>query len=329
MALPAAFLDELRARIPLAGLIGRKTRLIRSGRQWKACCPFHGEQTPSFYVYEDHFHCFGCGAHGDAISFLMQSQGASFPEAVGQLAAEAGLEVPRPSPAAAEAERRRQDGHAVLAAAQASFARRLFQPEGRAALDYLRGRGLTEETISRFGLGWSGEGRGSLAAALAAEGIEPATAAECGLLRQAEEAGRYHDLFFNRVMFPIRDRRGRIVSFGGRALGPTQPKYVNGPETALFAKRRTLYGADLARAAVTTGAAVIVVEGYMDVIALQQAGFGGTVARSAPLSPRSSCRNCGASARCRCSASTATRPARAPPRGRPSWRCRCSGRTAA
>ncbi len=279
MALPAAFLDELRARTPLAGLIGRTVRLVRSGRQWKACCPLHGEKTPSFYVYDDHFHCFGCGAHGDAISFLMQGQGLSFPDAVGQLAAEAGMEVPKPT-AVGEAEQRRQDGYAVLAAAQSEFARRLHLPDGRAALDYLHGRGLSDATIGRFGLGWSGEGRGALAAALARDGIEPAALAEAGLLRAADEPGRYHDLFFNRVMFPIRDRRGRVISFGGRTLGTGQPKYVNGPETGLFAKRRTLYAADLAREAVRRGARVLVVEGYMDVIALHQADF---LAAVAPL----------------------------------------------
>ena len=145
MALPAGFLDELRTRTPLAAVVGRRVRLARSGRQWKGCCPFHGEKTPSFYVYEDgHYHCFGCGAHGDAIGFVMQSEGAGFMEAVERLAAEAGLEVPKPSPEAAEAERKRLDLGAVLEAAQASYHRRLFLPEGRHALAYLRGRGLTE-----------------------------------------------------------------------------------------------------------------------------------------------------------------------------------------
>ncbi|MBV9511454.1 MAG: DNA primase [Caulobacteraceae bacterium] len=277
MALPSAFLDELRARTPLAAVIGRRVRLARSGRELKGCCPFHNEKTPSFYVYEDHFHCFGCGAHGDAISFVMQSQGAGFMEAVEQLAAEAGLDVPKPTPQAAESERRRHDLASVLEAAQASFQRRLFLPEGQAALAYLRGRGLSETTIRRFGLGWSGEGRGALAAELARDGIEPALLIEAGLMRAGED-GRVFDLFFNRVMFPIRDRRGRLISFGGRTLGDGQPKYVNGPETALFSKRRSLYGLDLARAAVRDGQRLVVVEGYMDVIALHQAGFEGAVA---------------------------------------------------
>jgi DNA primase len=278
MALPATFLDELRARTPLPAVIGRRVRLVRAGRQWKGCCPFHGEKSPSFHVYEDHYHCFGCGEHGDAIAFVMKSQGASFMEAVEQLAAEAGLEVPKPSPEAAEADRRRLGLHAVLDAAATSYQRSLFLPEGAAALAYLRGRGLTDDTIRRFGLGWSGEGRGALAADLARAGIPPAMLAEAGLVRPAEEGRPAADMFFNRVMFPIRDRGGRTISFGGRTLGDGQPKYVNGPETALFSKRRTLFALDLARDAVRRGATVLAVEGYMDVIALHQAGLGGAVA---------------------------------------------------
>ena len=279
MALPAAFLDELRARTPLADVIGRRVRLTRSGRQWKGCCPFHGEKTPSFYVYDDHFHCFGCGAHGDAISFVMQSQGAAFPEAVAQLAAEAGLEVPKPTAEAGAMERRRADLHDVLAAAGSIFQRRLFEPDGRAALEYLRQRGLGDDTIHAFSLGWSGAGRGALTTELAARGIESERLAEAGLLRPADpETGPAREFFFNRVMFPIHDRQGRMISFGGRTLGEGQPKYLNGPETAVFAKRRSLYGLHRAREAMHGGAALIVVEGYMDVIALRQSGFAGAVA---------------------------------------------------
>ncbi|HEX4172823.1 MAG TPA: DNA primase [Acetobacteraceae bacterium] len=279
MALPAAFLDELRARTPLATIVGRRVRLARSGRQWKGCCPFHDEKTPSFYVYEDgHYHCFGCGAHGDAIGFVMQTENAGFREAAERLAAEAGLEVPKPSPEAAEADRRRLDVAAVLDVAQAGYQRRLFLPEGRRALGYLRGRGLSDDTIRRFGLGWSGEARGALLADLGREGITPEQLLEAGLMRRDDETGRTFDLFFNRVTFPIRDRSGRVVSFGGRTLGDGQPKYLNGPETVLFAKRRTLYGLDLAREVVRGGASLVVVEGYMDVIALAQAGIGAAVA---------------------------------------------------
>ncbi|MDR3530527.1 MAG: DNA primase [Rhodopila sp.] len=277
MALPASFTDELRARIPLQAVIGRRVRLARSGKQSKGCCPFHGEKSPSFYVYDDHYHCFGCGAHGDVITFVMQSQGLSFMEAVGQLAAEAGLEVPKPTPEAAEAERRRLDLTGVLEAVQVHYQRRLSLPQGRPARDYLLGRGLTEETIVRFGLGWAGD-RGALTADMARQGIEIAQLAEAGLIRRDEETGRTFELFSHRVMFPIRNRRGVIISFGGRILGAGQPKYVNGPETSVFSKRRNLYGLDLARDGVRNGGTLIVVEGYMDVIAAAQAGFTAAVA---------------------------------------------------
>ena len=246
MALPPAFLDELRARTPMTALVGRKVKLARSGKSWKGCCPFHGEKTPSFYVYDDGYHCFGCGAHGDAIGFVMQTEGAGFVEAVERLAGEAGLDVPKPSPQAAEAERERLDLTGVLDLAAASFTRRLHDREGREALAYLRGRGLSDDTIQRFGLGWSGEGRGTLLAELGRAGIEPARLAEAGLLQNRED-GAVRELFYNRVMFPIRDRRGRTISFGGRALGDAKPKYINGPETAVYSKSRTLYALDLAR----------------------------------------------------------------------------------
>lgn len=280
MALPANFLDELRSRTPLAALIGRRVKLERAGRIWKGCCPFHGEKTPSFYVYPDHYHCFGCGEHGDAISFLMKSQGLGFMEAVEQLAGEAGMEVPKPTPEAAAAEKRRHDLASVLEAAASAFQRRLFLPEGARGLAYLRGRDLADATIRRFGLGWAGEGRGALAAELGREGVTPEMLAAAGLMKPAEEGRAPADYFFNRVMFPIRNRRGQTISFGGRLLGDGQPKYVNGPETALFSKRRNLYALDQVRAGLQADATqpVVVVEGYMDVISLHQAGLVGALA---------------------------------------------------
>ena len=277
MPLPPAFLEELRARTPLTALVGRRVKLTKAGRGWKGCCPFHNEKSPSFQVYDDHFHCFGCGAHGDAISFVMQSEGAGFPETVERLAGEAGLEVPKPSPRAAEAERQRMDLHGVLDLAQASFVRRLHAAEGAAALDYLRRRGVSPETIERFGLGWSGDGRGALSAELIRAGVERDRMAEAGLLRDAED-GTSRELYWNRVTFPIRDRRGRLVSFGGRTLGDAKPKYINGPESPVFSKKRNLYALDLARAGVRAGQRLVVAEGYMDVIALHGAGFTGAVA---------------------------------------------------
>jgi DNA primase len=277
MPLPASFIEELSARTPLSVLIGRRVRLARSGKQWKGCCPFHGEKTPSFYVYEDGYHCFGCGAHGDAISFVMQSQGLGFMDAVEQLAGEAGLTVPKPTPEASAAVQRRTGITAVLEAAQAHYQRLLGLPEGRAARDYLLGRGLQAETIAQFGLGWAGE-RGGLTAQLLRDGIRSEQLTEAGLLRHDEENDRSYELFSNRVMFPILDRRGTIISFGGRVLGNGQPKYLNGPDTEVFAKRRNLYGLNRAREAVRAGGTLLVVEGYMDVIAVSQAGFGGAVA---------------------------------------------------
>ncbi len=273
---PAPFLDELRTRTPIAALIGKRVRLTRSGREQKGCCPFHNEKTPSFYVYDDHFHCFGCGAHGDAISFVMQSEGASFTEAVERLAGEAGMQLPKSDPQAAEQASREAGVMAVLAMAGAEYQRRLMLPEGAAARAYLAQRGLDRAAIERFALGWSGEGRGALLAALGREGVSAERLVEAGLMKQGERGPV--DYFYSRLMFPIRDRRGRIVSFGGRLLGAGEPKYLNGPETAVFSKSRTLYGLDRARAALRQGARLLVVEGYMDVIALHEAGFGGAVA---------------------------------------------------
>jgi DNA primase len=284
MALPPDFLDELRARTPLPGLIGRRARLTRSGRNWKACCPFHNEKSPSFHVYDDHYHCFGCGAHGDAITFVMQTEGAAFIEAVERLAAEAGLDVPRPSAREVEREQQRRDLHGVAAAAAEAYARRLRAPEGAEALAYLTRRGVSADSIARFGLGWSGDGRGGLVSELANQGIATEQIEQAGLLRRRDD-GSLAEAFFNRVMFPIRDRRGRVIAFGGRTLGDAQPKYVNSPETPLFSKRRALYGLDLARDAAFRGAQVVVVEGYLDVIALDQAGRGDGKPAFAPVAP--------------------------------------------
>ena len=285
MAIEPGFLEELRVRTPLASVIGRRVRLARSGRNWKGCCPFHGEKTPSFYVYDDHFHCFGCGVHGDVISFVMQSEGKSFPEAVEELAASAGMEVPKETQRSREEVARVQSLSDVLEQTQLVWSRALYAPEGRAGLAYLEKRGLTRETIEKFGLGWASGGRDSLTQALASQRITPQMMADAGLMRLDERGGPKGELFWERVTFPIRDRKGQIVSFGGRMLGDGQPKYLNGPETALFSKRRLLFGLDRARTALRAprlpGAAapdLIVVEGYMDVIALHQVGFCGAVA---------------------------------------------------
>ncbi|KAA5607540.1 DNA primase [Roseospira marina] len=279
MALPNRFLEELKSRVSLATVIGRRVRLIRNGRNLKACCPFHNEKTASFYIYDDHYHCFGCGAHGDAISFEMAAGGLSFMEAIEALAAEAGLEVPQPDPREREREARAHSLEEVMEAACAFFQQRLRLPEGRDGLAYLESqRGLSEATIAHFRLGYAPPG-GALRAHLRREGLDDTTLAEAGLIGRPEDTSRApYDMFRDRVIFPIRDRKGRVVSFGGRVLGDGKPKYLNGPESPLFSKSRLLYGLFEARDAIRETGEAIVAEGYMDVIALAAAGFAQTVA---------------------------------------------------
>jgi len=288
MSFDASFLDEIRARVSIAAAVGRKVKLTRRGREHLGLCPFHNEKTPSFTVSEDKafFHCFGCGAHGDVIGFVMQSEGLSFPEAVERLAGEAGLQVPRASPEARETQRRQSGVLEVLEAAAEWFAAQLAGREGAEARGYLTRRGLTEDTIAAFRLGYAPGRRGLLRAALNARGIGDAQLAEAGLIKRREEGagegpgddGTPRDYFFNRIVFPISDRRGQVIAFGGRALGESPAKYLNSPDTPVFHKGRVLYNLARARRAAHDGAEVIVAEGYMDVIALAQAGFGAAVA---------------------------------------------------
>ncbi len=281
MAFPPAFLEELRARVTLSSLVGRRVKLTKAGREYKACCPFHNEKTPSFYVNDDKqfFHCFGCGAHGDAIGFTMRADHLSFPEAIEKLAGEAGLDVPRLGPAEREkAERAKTLGQAVEAAC-VWFQEKLRAPEGRAALAYLRGRGLSDDTIERFRLGFAPDGWRNLAPALKTQGFEEPMLIEAGLIGKAEGRPEPFDFFRNRVMFPITDRRGRVIAFGGRVMDDSKPKYLNSRDTPLFHKRGNLYALDKARLGVgERKARALVAEGYMDVIALHQAGFEGAVA---------------------------------------------------
>jgi DNA primase len=284
MAFPPQFLDELRARLSVSELVGRKVRLVRKGREHSGLCPFHNEKTPSFTVNDEKgfFHCFGCGAHGDVIGFAMETEVLSFPEAIERLAGEAGLEVPRATPEERAREVRRATLYDVVEHACAWFEAQLRSPEGRAGYDYLRHRGFSDAVIARHRLGYAPDGRGRLTAALKAQGIERGQLVEAGLIKLPEGAngvrGEPRDYFFNRVIFPIGDRRGRIIAFGGRILGDGQPKYLNSPDTPLFHKGRVLYGWADAREAARDAGTVIVTEGYTDVIALARAGFGHSVA---------------------------------------------------
>lgn len=274
MAFPPQFLDELRARVSLVGVVARRVKLVKKGREFQGLCPFHNEKSPSFTVSEDKgfFHCFGCGAHGDAIGFEMRAHHLSFTEAVERLAAECGLEVPKATPEERRVEARRASLHDAMEAACRFYEAQLRAPAGKAGLAYLRGRGLGDDTIARFRLGWAPESRDALKQALMSETCPEVLLAEVGLLKKPEDGASF-DFFRGRVMFPVTDRRGRVIAFGARTLGDGQPKYLNSPDTPLFHKGSTLYGLAHARETARERNLVMAAEGYMDVIALHQAGF--------------------------------------------------------
>ncbi len=280
MSLTPQWLDELRARITLSGVISRTTRLTKAGHEWKACCPFHSEKSPSFTVNDakGFYHCFGCGAHGDVIRWMTDQRGLSFMDAVKELASEAGLEMPAPDPVAAKRAEQQSGLHEVMAAAQAWFVERLASDEGAKARAYLATRGFDGHTVERFGFGYAPEGRQALKAALSQFPEEMLV--EAGLRIAVEDKDPY-DRFRGRLMLPIEDARGRVIAFGGRILDAQKtdaPKYLNSPETPLFDKGRTLYNLHRAGPASRQTGRMVVVEGYMDVIALAAAGFTDAVA---------------------------------------------------
>ena len=278
MTLSPAWLDELRARTTLSALIAPSVKLIKAGREFKACCPFHQEKTPSFTVNDEKgfYHCFGCGAHGDAIRFLTDARGMQFMDAVKELAAKAGMEVPAPDPRARDRAERATSLTDVMGAVQAWYAEQLQGLEGAGARDYLAKRGIDAGTVTRFGLGLAPQGRARLKQALSHLGEEALV--ETGMLIKPEDGGDTYDRFRGRLMFPIRDQRGRVIAFGGRILGEGEPKYLNSPDTPIFDKGRTLYNIDRAGPASRSAKRLVVVEGYMDVIALDRAGIAEAVA---------------------------------------------------
>ena len=281
MAFPPRFLDEIKDRVGLVDVVGRRVKLLRKGREHLGLCPFHSEKTPSFTVNEDKgfYHCFGCGAHGDVISFVTETEKLSFLEAVERLAGMAGLQMPERTPEEREAEERRVGLAEAVDAATRWFADQLRGSGGAAPMQYLSNRGLDERTIGHFRLGFAPDSRDALKTALTGQGFSEATLVEAGLLKRPEDGRPPFDFFRDRVMFPIADRKGRIVAFGGRLLGDAKAaKYINSPDTPLFHKGRTLYNLDRALPAVRDGADLVVAEGYMDVIALYRAGFEGAVA---------------------------------------------------
>ncbi|WP_395652080.1 DNA primase [Brevundimonas sp.] len=274
------FLEELKARLRPSDVIGRSVKLKRQGREWVGLSPFSKEKSPSFFVNDDKgfFHDFSSGKHGDVISFLQETERLSFPEAVERLAAEAGMALPAEDPQGAEREQKRQGLSDWMDLSQKWFAANLRRSVGKAAREYLERRGLPEDQWERFGLGYAPNDREGLKSALVQRGAKPGDLIEMGMLISPEGGGQPYDRFRDRLMFPILDARGRIVSFGGRAMNPDdRAKYLNGPESPLFYKGATLYGLPEARrilGAESKGkAAIIVVEGYMDVIACQRAGL--------------------------------------------------------
>ncbi|MDT9012069.1 DNA primase [Novosphingobium sp. APW14] len=280
MALSPQWLDELRARVTLSSVISRTTRLTKAGHEFKACCPFHNEKNPSFTVNDQKgfYHCFGCGAHGDVIRWMTDQRGLSFMDAVKELASEAGMEVPAPDPQAARAAEQRDTLHDVMKAAQDWFVAQLAGPEGEKARAYLVTRGFDAHTLQRFGFGYAPEGRQAMKAAL--KDVPEAKLIEAGL-RIAVEDKEPYDRFRGRLMLPIEDARGRVIAFGGRILDAQKtdaPKYLNSPDTPLFDKGRTLYNLHRAGPASRQTGRIVVVEGYMDVIALAAAGIADAVA---------------------------------------------------
>ncbi|MFM8499352.1 MAG: DNA primase [Chakrabartia sp.] len=277
MTLTPAWLDELRARTQLSTLVARTVKITKAGREYKGCCPFHNEKTPSFYVNDEKgfYHCFGCSAHGDAIRWMTDHRGLPFMDAVKELADAAGLEVPAADPQARERTERANSLYDVMQAAADWFTEQLHGVEGAEAQAYLKKRGMRADTVKGFGFGYAPDSKAKLKAALARFGEDKLI--EAGLLIKVDEKESY-DRFRGRLMIPIRDARGRVIAFGGRILAQGEPKYLNSPDTPLFDKGRTLYNLDRAASASRKSGRVLVVEGYMDVIALAQAGIEDAVA---------------------------------------------------
>jgi DNA primase len=285
MRFPPSFLDEIRDRVPISSVIGqrvswdrRKTNAAR-GDYW-ACCPFHGEKSPSFHCEDKkgRYHCFGCGVSGDHFKFLTELDGMGFPEAVEKIADLAGVPMPARDEAAERREKQRASLTDVMEMATKFFQERLQSADGAKARAYLRERGLTPATQQAFRLGYAPDSRNALKEFLAGKGVEKAQMEACGLT-VFEDVPVSYDRFRDRIMFPIEDSRGKVIAFGGRALSPEiSAKYLNSPDTELFHKGNVLYNFARARKSMGKDGTVIAVEGYMDVIALAQAGFENAVA---------------------------------------------------
>jgi DNA primase len=274
-------LEEVRRRIDLVALVGRRVKLVRKGRVMWGCCPFHPEKSPSFKVENERrlYKCFGCGKGGDCFKWLTETEGMSFPEAVEKLAAEAGVELPKWSPDDEARESRRKSLYDIIELAAGFYHEQLLGDGGRAARDYLKGRGLDGAAAKQFRLGYAPSGNNALIDHLTSHNVTQDDMIEAGLARPAQDGRPMRDFFFDRIMFPITDGRGRTIAFGGRGMAPdAKPKYINTGETPLFSKGSQLYNFQTARAAAIKAGTIILAEGYMDVIALVRAGFAHAVA---------------------------------------------------
>ncbi|WP_176494276.1 DNA primase [Cobetia sp. 5-25-4-2] len=281
--IPQGFIDDLLARTDVVEVVGERVQLKKAGKSYVGLCPFHQENSPSFNVIPDKqfYHCFGCGASGSALKFLMEFDRLPFPEAVEQLASRLALEVPREGGNQSPHERRerqrreqaREEGVNLLEAAADFYRQRLTEPAAQPAREYLEGRGLSREVMRDFGIGFAPQGWEHLKHHLSKLGVSEEVQIEYGLLIHHEESGRRYDRFRDRVMFPIRDWKGRTIAFGGRVMGDAKPKYLNSPETPVFHKGRELYGLYEAREANRKLERMLIVEGYMDVVALAQYGI--------------------------------------------------------
>ena len=281
--IPQSFIDDLLNRTDIVDVVSSRVQLKKAGKNYTACCPFHKEKTPSFSVSPDKqfYYCFGCGAGGNALGFLMDHDNLDFPQAIEDLAKAAGMEVPREESGRAHKPRQPTDSPLYpLLTAAADFYRQALKshPQRKAAVDYLKGRGLTGEIARDFGLGFAPPGWDNLYKHLSSDTLQQKAMIDAGLLVENAETGKRYDRFRDRVMFPIRDSRGRIIAFGGRVLGDDKPKYLNSPETPVFHKGPELDGLFEARKNNRNLDEIIVVEGYMDVIALAQQGLRNAVA---------------------------------------------------
>ena len=281
--IPQSFIDDLLNRTDIVDVVSSRVQMKKAGKNYAACCPFHKEKTPSFSVSPDKqfYYCFGCGAGGNALGFIMDHDNLDFPQAVEELAKAAGMEIPREESGRPHKPRQPTDSPLYpLLTAAADFYRQALKthPARKAAVDYLKGRGLTGEIARDFGLGFAPPGWDNLYKHLSSDTLQQKAMIDAGLLVENAETGKRYDRFRDRVMFPIRDSRGRIIAFGGRVLGDDKPKYLNSPETPVFHKGQELYGLFEARKFNRSLDEIIVVEGYMDVIALAQQGLRNAVA---------------------------------------------------